>query len=120
MPKTLPQFDAYIAKAPAFAQPILQHLRALVHETCPDCEEAIKWRHLTFMYRGKMLCSMATFNAHMAFGFWHQEMEKLLEKEYGKTKGAAGLMGRIEKRADLPSDAKLRGYIVHAMQLTEA
>jgi uncharacterized protein YdeI (YjbR/CyaY-like superfamily) len=120
MPKTLSQFDAYIAKAAPFAQPMLRHLRALVHETCPECEEAIKWSHLTFLYRGKMLCSMATFKAHMAFGFWHQEMEKLIAKDGGQVTGSAGLLGRIEKREDLPSDAKLKSYIKRAMELTDA
>jgi uncharacterized protein YdeI (YjbR/CyaY-like superfamily) len=121
MPKTLPQFDAYIADAPAFARPILQHLRAVVHAACPDCVEAIKWSHLTFLYQDKMLCSMAAFKAHVTFGFWHQEMEKLIAREMpkGKTGEAMGLLGRITKRDDLPSDATLRGYIVHAMKLTE-
>jgi uncharacterized protein YdeI (YjbR/CyaY-like superfamily) len=121
MPKN-PQFDTYIAKAAPFAQPILNHLRALVHATCPEASEEMKWSSPCFTYHGKMLCSMAAFKAHMAFGFWHQEMEKVIAKETGVDKGdqAMGLLGRIEKREDLPSDAKLRGYIKHAMELTDA
>ncbi|RYF86427.1 MAG: DUF1801 domain-containing protein, partial [Chitinophagaceae bacterium] len=37
------RIDEYIAKAAPFAQPILKHIRALVHKTCPDVEERIKW-----------------------------------------------------------------------------
>src|SRR5258705_532877 len=34
--------DAYIAKSAAFAKPILNRLRTLVHAGCPDVEETIK------------------------------------------------------------------------------
>lgn len=34
-----PRIDAYIQEAAAFAQPILRHLRAVVHEACPDVED---------------------------------------------------------------------------------
>ena len=33
-PNTNPKVDAYIAKAAPFAQPVLNHLRALVHKAC--------------------------------------------------------------------------------------
>jgi hypothetical protein len=36
--------DQYIAKSADFAKPILTYLRDTVHETCPDCEETLKWR----------------------------------------------------------------------------
>ena len=38
-----PKVDAYIAKAQPFAQPILTHIRELVHKACPEVEEAIKF-----------------------------------------------------------------------------
>ena len=63
------QFDAYIAKSPEFARPILSHLREVVHSACPEVEETIKWGHLFFMYQG-MLCFMASFKSHCGFGFW--------------------------------------------------
>ena len=34
--------DAYIAKAADFAKPILIHIRKLMHDVCPDVEEAKK------------------------------------------------------------------------------
>lgn len=49
--------DAYIAKSASFAQPILNHLRELVHKGCPDIEETIKWSFASFDYKGP-LCSM--------------------------------------------------------------
>ena len=39
MPTTDPRIDAYITNAAPFARPILTHLRALVHGTCPEVEE---------------------------------------------------------------------------------
>jgi hypothetical protein len=62
--------DAYIAKAAPFARPILEHLRELVHATCPQAEESIKWSAPFFLYRGGMFCHMAAFKQHCAFGFW--------------------------------------------------
>ena len=38
-----PRVDAYIAKAPPFARPILEHVRERVHAAVPDVEEAMKW-----------------------------------------------------------------------------
>ena len=45
--------DAYIAKSQPFAQPILEHIRELVHQACPDAEEKIKWSMLFFDYKKK-------------------------------------------------------------------
>jgi hypothetical protein len=38
-----PRIDAYIGKSRPFAQPILIHIRELVHEACPTVIETIKW-----------------------------------------------------------------------------
>ncbi|SDC45412.1 hypothetical protein SAMN04487894_102425 [Niabella drilacis] len=37
-----PDFEIYSAKAQPFAQPILEHIRLLVHRACPDVEETLK------------------------------------------------------------------------------
>lgn len=44
MPIADPRVDAYMARSEPFARPILKHLRKLVHATCPDVEETLKWR----------------------------------------------------------------------------
>jgi hypothetical protein len=62
------RIDAYIAKAAPFAQPILTHVRELVHKTLPDVEETIKWSMPHFMYRGIILGNMAAFKEHCSFG----------------------------------------------------
>jgi len=57
--KTDPRIDAYIARQADFARPILEHLRAVVHEACPDCEETLKWGSPSFIYKGKILAGFA-------------------------------------------------------------
>ena len=64
-----PRIDAYIAKAANFAKPILKHLRKVVHTGCPEVEETMKWSMPHFDYKG-MMCGMAAFKEHCAFGFW--------------------------------------------------
>ncbi len=118
--KTDPRIDAYIAAAAPFAPPILRRLRKLVHAACPDAEEAIKWGMPSFLYRGKILCGMAAFKAHATFGFWHQGMTTLLEKKFGRTMEAMGLLGRITSPADLPDDKTLLRLIKTAVKLHDS
>jgi hypothetical protein len=42
--KTNPAVDAYIGKAASFARPILEKIRELFHQACPNIEETMKWR----------------------------------------------------------------------------
>ena len=114
------RIDAYIARAAPFAAPILHRLRALVHAACPTVAEAIKWGMPSFVYRGKILCGMAAFKAHATFGFWHQGMTALLEKKYGRSMEAMGLLGRITSPADLPDDRTLLRLIRTAVKLHDS
>src|SRR4051812_12301679 len=109
-----PRVDAYIAKSAEFAQPILVHLRAVVHAACPDVEEAVKWGFPHFMYKG-MMCSMASFKGHCSFGFWKAEL--LLADQTRQE--AMGDFGRITSLADLPSKKLLTAYIKQAMKLND-
>ena len=75
-----PKVDAYIAKAQPFAQPILSHIRGLVHKACPEVEEAIKWSMPFFVLRGVILGHMAAFKQHCAIGLWGPEMNAILNE----------------------------------------
>jgi uncharacterized protein YdeI (YjbR/CyaY-like superfamily) len=110
-----PRFEAYIAKSAEFARPILSHLREVVHAACPAVEETMKWSHPHFLYKG-MLCSMASFKEHCAFGFWK---ESLVLGNDAKSKQAMGSFGRLTKLGDLPSKKVLTGYIKAAMKLND-
>lgn len=109
--------DAYIAKSAEFARPILRHLRDVVHSACPAVEETMKWSFPHFLYKG-MLCSMAAFKQHCAFGFWHKAMREALSA--GKQRAAMGQLGRITALADLPKDSVLIRHIKQAMKLNDA
>jgi uncharacterized protein YdeI (YjbR/CyaY-like superfamily) len=111
--------DAYIAGAAPFAQPILRHLRQLARQGCPEAEEALKWGSPFFLYRGKILCFMAAFKAHLAFGFWGPAMKRIIAAD-GHAKDGRGLLGRITSRQDLPSDAALLRYIRTAKKLHDS
>jgi len=112
MPKLDPRVDAYIDSAAEFARPVLAHVRALVHRTCPDVEETLKWRMPTFMYHG-ILCGMAAFKEHVSFGFW----KHALVVGAGVPRDGMGSFGKLTRVADLPSKTVLAGYIKKAMQL---
>src|SRR5436190_23666372 len=116
MANTDPRVDNYIAKAPDFAQPILKHLRKLVHSTCPDVEETLKWSMPAFMYKG-ILCGMAAFKEHCTFGAWKHSLIKTSLGSEDKKDEAMGQLGRINSRRDLPPDAVLVAYIKEAVLL---
>ncbi|MFD0942135.1 YdeI/OmpD-associated family protein [Pedobacter boryungensis] len=108
--------DAYIEKSAAFAQPILTHLRNLVHQTSPLINETIKWGFPHFDYKGTV-CSMAGFKSHCAFGFWKASLMKDPYQVFEKD--AMGTTGRIEKIQDLPDPKILTEYILEALKLNE-
>ncbi|MCE3075340.1 YdeI/OmpD-associated family protein [Chryseobacterium gwangjuense] len=112
--------DEYIEKSQDFAKPILQHIREIVHEICPDTEEAIKWKFPTFMYKGKILCSMVSFKHYCSLGFWlHDEMKTLKNIETDVEKTNMFSLGKITKVEDLPSKPLLKKMILEAMELTD-
>lgn len=115
------EIDAYIQKSAAFAQPILEHLRGLVHEACPTITEAIKWNFPNFDYNGSILCSMGAFKHYCHFGFW---LGDLLSDPNGLIipigeKSGMGGFGKIKTLADLPADKILIAYCKEAMGLVD-
>jgi uncharacterized protein YdeI (YjbR/CyaY-like superfamily) len=119
MPKTDPRIDAYIGKAADFAQPILNHIRHLVHTGCPDVEETMKWSFPNFMYKG-ILCSMAAFKEHCSFGFWKAPLILGRGRAGANTDaGGMGQFGRITQLSDLPKDSVILGYISEAVRLND-
>ena len=117
MGTTDPRVDAYIAKSAPFARPILTHIRKAVHTGCPDVEETMKWRFPHFGYKG-MLCSMASFKAHCAFGFWKGS---LLKDSVGSASSdaAMGQFGRITSIDDLPASKRLVALVREATALND-
>jgi len=112
-----PRIDAYIKKSGDFAKPILKHLRKVVHAGCPEVKETIKWSMPHFDYKGVM-CGMAAFKEHCAFGFWKESL--ILNRERSGEKSGMGSFGCIKSLADLPSEKMLIGYVKKAAALNDA
>jgi len=113
-----PRVDAYIKDAGNFAQPILHHLRNLVHAACPKVEETIKWGFPNFEYKG-LLCNMAAFKQHCAFGFWKTKLMKDAKDMMGQNAYGMGHLGKIKSLSDLPPGKKIKQWVCEAMKLND-
>lgn len=111
-----PRIDAYIERAAPFAQPILQHVRVLVHEACPAVEETIKWGMPTFVHAGAILCGMAAFRQHASFGFW----KHALVVGEGEPRDGMGSYAKLVSLDDLPPKRTLLAHLRKAVALNEA
>ena len=116
MPKTDKRVDAYIAKAPEYAKPILTRIRAMVHEAAPDAEETLKWGHPTFVQNG-ILCGMAAFKEYCAVNFWKAV---LIMGEHARQTDSAGVLGKIGSVKDLPPKSEFIKYVKRAVELNES
>jgi len=96
-----PRIDAFIAKAQPFAQPILTHLREVLHSACPGIEESIKWGRPAFLNEGRILAVLGAFKAHAALVLWKMGEPAAKEAE------GMGQFGKLTSLADLPEDAEL-------------
>lgn len=116
MGKKDPRVDAYVAKSAEFARPILMQIRDVIHATCPDVEETLKWSMPTFMYHG-IMCGMAGFKQHATFGFWKSSL--ILDKNGSRADEAMGQFGRLYSLKDLPGKKAFAGYVRKAMELNK-
>ncbi len=114
-----PKVDAYIANAKPFAQPILIHLRKLVHKACPKVEETIKWSRPFFEYKGAIIGNMSAFKEHCSFGFWGQEIGEVLRQANVVQSDGMGTLGRIARVDDLPPQKALLDWIRQAANFIE-
>src|ERR1035437_933347 len=114
--------DGYIAKAKPFAKPILNHLRRLVHEACPEVQETIKWSFPCFDYKG-VFVSMAGFKEHCVFGFWKASLLKdtkgYLKERSNQGGESMGHLGKILSLKDIPPDKVMIDFIKPAKKLND-
>lgn len=100
-----PRVDAYIAKAAAFAQPLLVEMRRRAQQACPDATETIKWNVPFYVLNDKLVASMAAFKAHTKFGVWQDMKPHMVD---------------VSTPADLPPAAdwakRLKAAAEHAKQ----
>jgi uncharacterized protein YdeI (YjbR/CyaY-like superfamily) len=109
-----PRIDAYIAKSKPYAQPILDHIRELVHTACPEVVESIKWSRPFFEYKGVILGNMSAFKEHCSFGFWGEEISAVLRDAKVLQPDAMGSLGRLTSIKDLPPDKQMLSLLRQA------
>ena len=115
-----PRVDAYIAKSPEFAKPILTYLREVIHQGCPDVVETIKWGTPTFDHMGIMV-GIAAFKSYCTLGFWKAPLLVLDGKPVSKEmESGAGQFGKLTTIKDLPAKGKLLKLVKDAAKLNEA
>jgi len=88
----------------------------VIHAGCPEAEEAIKWGMPSFLYHERILCGIAAFKQHCAFGFWSG---RGLVGNEDKREDAMGQFGRITSLKDLPPKKALIEYVKQAMKLSD-
>jgi uncharacterized protein YdeI (YjbR/CyaY-like superfamily) len=115
----LPAVDLYIEKSAPFAQPILHHLREVIHQAVPGVTEEMKWSRPFFMCRGIILGNVAAFKQHCSLGLWGSEMADTLRADGVASKEAMGTFGRITSLNDLPAKAKLVDYLKKSAKLID-
>lgn len=113
-----PRVDAYIAKSAEFARPILEHIRAMVHAACPEAEEAAKWGMPYFIYKGSMMCGMASFKQHCSLHFW--QYKEIFGADAAGDGEGMGQFGKLASVRDLPAKRELASYVKKAMALIDA
>lgn len=118
MKTTDKRIDAYIAKAPEFAVPILEKVRRVFHKASPKIGETMKWSTPHFEYEG-LIGGMAAFKKHVSVTLWKGKLlsdPEGLFSEIGKTSMASLKVASVK---ELPSEKVFVAYIKEAMRLNE-
>jgi len=110
--------DEYIATSAEFAKPILHYLRQIIHDTCPEVEEDIKWGTPHYSYKGDHLCMMAGFKNHCSFSLYKAELmkDKAIQDSV-KAGKKFGFMDKVKNLSELPSRKILVAYLKEAMEI---
>ena len=114
------RIDTYIAKSKPFAQPILNHLRELVHKACPNVVETMKWSRPFFEYKGVILGNMSAFNEHCSFGFWGEEIAAVLREANLLQPDAMSSLGRLTRVEDLPAHKQMLSLLRQAVTFIDS
>ena len=116
------RIDEYIAKAQPFAQPILKHLRELVHKAVPEITETIKWGMPSFEYKGPYF-GIASFKEHCVAGFWKSKLlddpNNYLGERAAQGGEAMGNFGCLRTMKDLPPDKAIINFLKQAKKFND-
>ncbi len=115
------KIDEYIESRENFAQPILKEIRKRVLLSFPQLVEELKWGFPHYTYRKQIVCSMAAFKNHCAFGFFK---EALMQDPYkifnSDNRQGMGSLGKITAIDQLPEQYVFTEYILEVIALIDS
>lgn len=120
MPQHNKKVDDYIQKSENFAKSILEYLRQIIHETCPEVEEDVKWGTPHYGYKGDHLLMLGAFKNHCSFSIYKAEFLK--DEAIAKSVKAGkkfGYMDKLKSVDELPAREVLVALIQEAMTINE-
>ena len=86
-----------------------------MHAQCPGVQETLKWGFPHFLWRDRILTSMAAFKAHASIGFWQGEAVTRAETR----REGMGELGKLTGLQDLPPTVELQAMLRRAQSLIE-
>lgn len=112
--------DEYILNTSECMQPIVTHLRDLVHKAEPEIEENIKWNAPSFELNGSIICTIMAFKKHVNFMF-HKGKElsdgNSVLDDFGEKSNMKGVK-QITDISDLPDEKTLVALIEEAVAIS--
>jgi len=112
------RIDAYVAKAPEYARPILERLRELIHAADRSIVEDWKWG--PNFHREGMVCGIAAFRKHVSLHFFKGSLmkdPKGLFRDAGVEKGSRSIA--FASVDEVPA-AAVKAYVKEAVKLNVA
>jgi uncharacterized protein YdeI (YjbR/CyaY-like superfamily) len=113
------KIDAYITKAPEFAQPVLERFRKAAHRASPDIEETIKWGLPCFEYQG-LVAGMGAYKQHVALNFWRGMLIPDPDKLFAQVGNNEMAAIKVASVKAMPPQAVLVRYLKAAIKLNVA
>lgn len=112
--------DEYIVNAAPFAKPVLLHLIEIIHETCPEAQEDIKWGNPHFSYKGDYMIILSAYTKHCSFSLFKAElMENPMIKQSVMDGKKFGPFDKLTSVEGLPDRDVLVSLIKEAMSINE-
>jgi uncharacterized protein YdhG (YjbR/CyaY superfamily) len=106
-----PRIDEYIGKQAEFAKKILTRIRKLILREFPELRETVKWGFPNYTFEKKIVCYMAGFKNHCAFGLREYPGIEAVPYIEIENRTAMGNLGRLTSTKDLPDDAEITTLI---------
>ena len=110
------RIDQYIDQSTETLQPVIIHIRELMHRALPDVVETIKWNSPCFMANDKIICVIQAFKKHVNFVF-HKAPETpdtdTFLVDIGERSKMKGLK-QLTQVSEIPDEERMIAFIRNA------